>query len=85
MTSPKARFARRTSAHKGVMSSIAMKFPSIRRSFQECKKVFENMRYVIKTKTDNNKKKFISFIRTDQLSNVLIELGARKESLKKKP
>ena len=32
ISSPKARFARKTSAHRGVMSSIAMKFPAIRRA-----------------------------------------------------
>ena len=75
LTSPKARFARRTSAHKGVMSSIAMKFPHIRRSFQACKKVFE--KYAI---TSCNKNE-ISYITKDKVSIVLIELGARKESL----
>lgn len=73
MSSPKARFARRTSAHKGVMSSIAMKFPHIRRSFQACKTVFE--------KYAKNQDENTSYITKDQLESCLIELGARKESL----
>ena len=71
ITSPKARFARRTSAHQGVMSSIAMKFPQIRRSFQECKHVFE------KHAEDESKQ----YITKDKLKPVLVELGARRESL----
>eukprot|EP01084_Bolivina_argentea_P291517 501022_1 len=71
ITSPKARFARKTSAHKGVMSSIAMQFPHIRRSYQTVKQVFE------KYATDENK----SYVTKDKVAEILVELGARKESL----
>jgi len=66
LTSPKQRFARRTSAHKGVMSSIAMKFPHIKRSFVACKGVFERH---ADPKTGT--------ICKSSVSTVLAELGAR--------
>jgi len=66
LTSPKQRFARRTSAHKGVMSSIAMKFPHIKRSFVACKEVFEKH-----ADPETNT------IPKSTVSTVLAELGAR--------
>lgn len=69
LTSPKQRFARRTSAHKGVMSSIAMKFPHIKRSFMACKRVFEQH-----SDPDTNT------IPKAEVITVLIELGADPES-----
>lgn len=72
LTSPKQRFARRTSAHKGVMSSIAMKFPHIKRSFMACKRVFEE-HADSETKT----------IPKSAVGAVLLELGARPETLSK--
>ncbi len=72
LTSPKQRFARRTSAHKGVMSSIAMKFPHIKRSFMACKRVFEQH-----ADRDTNT------IPKSQVITVLIELGADPESFTK--
>jgi len=70
LTSPKQRFARRTSAHKGVMSSIAMKFPHIKRSFVACKRVFEKY-------CDEE----TATIPKNKVSEVLAELGARQETL----
>jgi len=72
LTSPKQRFARRTSAHKGVMSSIAMKFPHIKRSFVACKEVFE--RYAESEPAT---------IPKSMVTEVLVELGARPEALSK--
>jgi len=70
MTSPKQRFARRTSAHKGVMSSIAIKFPHIKRSFLACKDVFEKH---ADPETNSLSK--------EKVAGILLELGARPESL----
>jgi len=69
LTSPKQRFARRTSAHKGVMSSIAMKFPHIKRSFVACKRVFEQ-----------HADPQTNTIPKSEVITVLIELGAKPES-----
>eukprot|EP01084_Bolivina_argentea_P291520 501026_1 len=70
-TSPKARFKRRTSAHLGVMSSIAMKFPHIRRSYLAVKESFEKY-------ADIDTDEF--YISSDKIIDILIELGARRES-----
>lgn len=70
LTSPKQRFARRTSAHKGVMSSIAMKFPHIKRSFVACKRVFE-----LHADRETNT------IPKSKVTEVLVELGANPDSL----
>jgi len=72
LTSPKQRFARRTSAHKGVMSSIAMKFPHIKRSFMACKRVFEE-----------HADPHSQTIPKSAVSAVLLELGAKPEGLSK--
>lgn len=76
-SSPKQRFARQTSAHQGVMSSIAMKFPHIRRSFQACKIVFEKYSQIDDEDSENQQQ----YITKSQVRLVLLELGAAAEDL----
>ena len=67
----KKKFTRRTSAHNGIMQSIAIKFPHIKRSFLACKEVFD--KYTVETEE--------TYIHKKDVRKLLIELGAREADL----